>query len=93
MRSALAALLVAFVAYAGGQQECSGHGKKDDTGACTCANPWPATATEQGFTGRDCEVPVFAGDADGKDMTQLCADQHCGEISADGWACWAVPFP
>lgn len=94
VRPAGAALLLALVASCGAQQECSGHGKKDDSGACVCDNPWPAAPTEtRGFTGRECEVPVFSGNADGKDMAQPCADQHCGELNADGWVCWAVPLP
>ena len=72
-----------------GAEECSGHGRKGDDEACVCDNSWP-DAGSSGWTGEDCQVPVF-GSGDGGLNSASCASSHsCDSLDEDAWACFTA---
>ncbi|DBB04188.1 hypothetical protein WJX77_010421 [Trebouxia sp. C0004] len=71
--------------------DCNGHGVKvAGSDACSCDNDTP-TSGELGWTGPNCDIPVYGAEADSKDLTRGCKQDHlCDKLEPGGWFCYLV---
>ena len=58
---------------------------------CVCDVPFPSDDQTLGYTGEECEIPIYAAKATGVDLTQACSSSGCEKLTGDQWACFAIP--
>ncbi|KAL3154641.1 hypothetical protein ABBQ32_014088 [Trebouxia sp. C0010 RCD-2024] len=71
--------------------DCNGRGTRVAAAeVCSCENDTP-TLGQLGYTGANCDIPVFGADANGEDFTQGCKQEHqCDKLKPDEWFCFLV---
>eukprot|EP00803_Ostreobium_quekettii_P007931 evm.model.scf_3717.1 EVM.evm.TU.scf_3717.1 scf_3717:5085-9130(-) len=72
---------------------CGGRGTiaDEDTRVCVCDDSFPEPG-QSGWTGSECQIPVYGARLDGTDVTDGCHAQGCGQVEAHHMVCFALPI-